>query len=303
MMLPLEGIAHAKINLYLHITGRREDGYHLLDSLAVFAGIGDRLFLSPQKADSGLKASTLSLVGPFSEGLKAETDNLVLRAAHYLKQKAPANPESPPDPVAFTLEKNLPVSSGIGGGSADAACALRLLTDYWKLPSSLAASIAPLLGADVPVCLKQTAQHMENIGDHLSPAPPLPGLGMILVNPRIAVSTPAIFRELNLPKGFSEPDAPSLPQQGWKNAQDFISFLETTRNDLQPAALKQVPVIGDVLKTLSSLPEVLLARMSGSGATCFALFETPEKAVNAQKNLVKQIEPLKWWSWAGPVLP
>ncbi|MDF7673838.1 4-(cytidine 5'-diphospho)-2-C-methyl-D-erythritol kinase [Acetobacteraceae bacterium ESL0709] len=299
----LQDTAPAKINLYLHITGRREDGYHLLDSLAVFAGAGDRLSLIRHDKPDITETATLTLTGPFSEGLKMEPDNLVLRAAHFLKQKALDVTKCSLPPVAFTLEKNLPVSSGIGGGSADAACALRLLTRYWELPLSLASEIAPFLGADVPVCLNTFAQRMENIGDHLSPAPRIPSLGMILVNPGVAVSTPVIFKDLNLPKGVSAPTTTQLPAHGWENAKAFAAFLETTRNDLQPPAIRQVPVIKDVLHALSALPEVLFARMSGSGATCFALFETAEKAFLARETLMKQQESKGWWCWAGDVLP
>ena len=170
--------APAKVNLYLHVVGRRSDGYHLLDSLAVFAGVGDRLTVSPSDR------LTLSVTGPFAAGLADEADNLVLRAAQRLADRAGIAPTG-----TLALEKILPVASGIGGGSADAAATLRLLSRFWGLPTIGLAEIGIGLGADVPVCLAGQPAIMSGIGDVLAPAPRLPELGIVLANPGVAVST------------------------------------------------------------------------------------------------------------------
>ncbi|WP_236646445.1 4-(cytidine 5'-diphospho)-2-C-methyl-D-erythritol kinase [Aristophania vespae] len=233
--------------------------------------------------------------------MRAEPNNLVLKAAEGLKQKYyDLNAKNPP-PVHFTLEKNLPVSSGIGGGSADAASALRLLTHHWNMPPQAASDLAPSLGADIPVCFVQETVRIEGIGEILSPVPPLPSMGMILLNPKIAVSTPTIFKNLALPVGVSSSTRTDFPTQSWKDLEEFIAFLSTTRNDLQAPAIKQVPVIADMIEILSDLPDSLFARMSGSGATCFALFKTKEQALKAQAILMKKDITRSWWCWAGKV--
>jgi len=272
--------APAKINLHLHVIGRRADGYHLLDSLVVFAGIGDRLTVSPSDHLS------LSVTGPFAAGLAAEADNLVLRAATALAAKAGARATG-----ALVLEKNLPVASGIGGGSADAAAALRLLCRFWGLDPSLPAQLAASLGADVPVCVTGVSALMSGIGEILAPAPALPDVGIVLVNPGVAVSTPAVFRART--GGFS--DTARFPDQGWRDAGSLAGTLLATRNDLEPPARLLVPAIGDVLDTLAAIPGCLLARMSGSGATCFALFATADQAAAAARPLRRP----GWWSWGG----
>ncbi|MPV99772.1 4-(cytidine 5'-diphospho)-2-C-methyl-D-erythritol kinase [Bombella apis] len=294
-----QDMAHAKINLFLHVTGRREDGYHLLDSLAVFAGAGDHLHLStgPQG-----QADSLTLQGPFAKGLEADENNLVLKAARALRQTRGEEAARQPA-AALTLEKRLPVASGIGGGSADAACALRLLTRYWSLPMEAAAHVAPTLGADVPVCLAQKATRMEGIGDILTAAPPLPEMGMLLVNPGVGVSTPSIFRRLAETGGITPRPPLTFPEAGWPTLDALIAFLAQTENDLQPHAIAQAPVIATVLETLATLPQVRFHRMSGSGATCFALFETADQAIRAADHLMDRDIAQAWWHWAGPVLP
>src|SRR3954468_6142657 len=184
-MTMLSECASAKINLHLHVVGRRPDGYHLLDSLVVFAGAADALTVEPS---DGL---SLAVAGPFAAGLYGEADNLVLRAARALAAHAGV-----PATGRLVLEKNLPVASGIGGGSADAAAALRLLARFWGVDvgQEALAAIAALLGADVPVCLAGRAAVMSGIGEIRAPAPPMPAAGMVLVNPGVAVSTPAVFR-------------------------------------------------------------------------------------------------------------
>jgi 4-diphosphocytidyl-2-C-methyl-D-erythritol kinase len=273
--------ARAKVNLFLHVTGKRADGYHLLDSLAVFPQVSDVLSAEP--------ADTFSLVlsGRFGATLAAEPDNLVLRAACALAARCGVAAGA-----RLLLEKNLPIASGIGGGSADAAAALRLLCRMWKVdpgPNALA-EIAAALGADVPVCLRSQPARMQGIGEMLSDAPVLPDCGMVLVNPGVAVATPAIFRARS---GAFSPTA-ILPR-GWDNAATLAADLATQSNDLEPPALSLCPVIGDVLAALRADPACLLARMSGSGATCFALYATPAIAEAAASRLADRA----WWVWGG----
>jgi 4-diphosphocytidyl-2-C-methyl-D-erythritol kinase len=266
--------APAKVNLYLHVTGRRADGYHLLDSLAVFPAVGDVVGVAPA-ADLAL-----SISGRFGAVLRAEPNNLLLRAARLLRPGAG---------VALTLEKNLPVASGIGGGSADAAAALRLLSRYWDISASLHEA-ALALGADVPVCLDSAPARMGGIGDILAPAPRLPRFGIVLVNPGVAVATPSVFKARQ--GAFSA--AAALPE-AWHDARDMAMALGRLTNDLQAPAVALQPVIGEVLNRLESLHGALLARMSGSGATCFAIFATPEEATAAAEKISRP----GWWSWGG----
>jgi 4-diphosphocytidyl-2-C-methyl-D-erythritol kinase len=274
--------APAKINLHLHVVGRRADGYHLLDSLVVFAGIGDRLTVSPSNR------LTLSVTGPFATGLAAETDNLVLRAARTLAAQAGVQATG-----ALVLEKNLPVASGIGGGSADAAAALRLLCRFWRLDSRLPEQLAAGLGADVPVCVAGAPTMMSGVGEILAPAPALPDVGIVLVNPGVAVSTPSVFRARI--GDFSHPAL--FPEQGWRDANSLVETLRATRNDLEPPARLLTPAIGELLDTLAAIPGCLLARMSGSGATCFGLFAAPEAAQVAARTINHD----GWWVWGGPL--
>ncbi|MEP0234534.1 4-(cytidine 5'-diphospho)-2-C-methyl-D-erythritol kinase [Roseibium sp.] len=273
-------IARAKVNLALHITGRRDDGYHLLDSLVVFPAIGDRLYAETAETPS------LTITGPFSVGLAPNSDNLVLKAIRSLAAAC-----SQPEPrLALTLEKNLPVASGIGGGSADAAAALRLAREIsgLSLPRPELEKLALQLGADVPVCLDQTAVRMKGIGESLSPLPELPDFGIVLVNPSIAVSTPAIF------KGLESRDNAGLPDllEGFETLTSLISYLEETRNDMQSTAERLCPVISKVIAALSGEPETLLSRMSGSGATCFALCRSGEEEILAAR--IQKSHPA-WW--------
>ncbi|MBN9562172.1 MAG: 4-(cytidine 5'-diphospho)-2-C-methyl-D-erythritol kinase [Alphaproteobacteria bacterium] len=271
--------APAKVNLYLHVTGKRPNGYHELDSLVVFAGAADELRAEPAEA--------LSLVfrGPFGAPLAAEADNLVLRAARALL--AAAGHESL---VRLTLEKNLPVASGIGGGSADAAACLRLLGRLWNVtaPPELALS----LGADVPVCLAGVAARMSGVGECLTPAPRLPACGMVLVNPGVALGTADVFRARV--GGFSAVAA--LPE-AWPDARSMTDDLVRLGNDLEVPAIGLCPVIGDVLAALRAAPGCLLARMSGSGATCFGLFADPDGAARVARALRRP----GWWSWGGAI--
>lgn len=279
-MTPLAEFAPAKVNLALHVLGRRADGYHLLDSLVVFAAVGDVLRAEP--AD----ALTLEVSGPFAAAL-FEPDNLVLRAARRLAETAGIVPRA-----RLVLDKRLPVASGIGGGSADAAAALRLLARLWHLPPT-PAELALALGADVPVCLDCMAARMSGIGESLAPAPRLPPCGLVLVNPGVAVATADVFRVRTGP--FSDPLA--LPA-GWPGAAAMAADLGRRGNDLEAPAVTLAPAIGTVLTALRALPGVLLARMSGSGATCFALFATAEEARAAAAGIARP----GWWTWGGNLL-
>ena len=274
--------APAKINLHLHVVGRRDDGYHLLDSLAVFAGVGDRLSVSPSDELS------LRLTGAFAAGLEAEADNLVLRAARALGELAGVRPTG-----ALVLEKNLPVASGIGGGSADAAATLRLLCRAWRIAPAAAdlMRIGQRLGADVPVCIASRPAIMTGIGEILTPAPGLPPAGLVLLNPGVAISTPAVFRTRSA--AFSAPAR--FPAEGWRSAEALADSLRATRNDLEQPASALAPVIGDCLDALASTPGCLLARMSGSGATCFGLFSSAEVAQATAGSLARP----GWWVWGG----
>jgi 4-diphosphocytidyl-2-C-methyl-D-erythritol kinase len=272
--------APAKINLHLHVVGRRADGYHLLDSLVVFAGVGDRLSVSPSDRLS------LALTGTFAAGLAAEADNLVLRAARALAAQAGIEPSG-----ALVLEKNLPVASGIGGGSADAAAALRLLARFWGLDPAGLGALAGGLGADVPVCVAGVPAVMSGIGEILAPAPSLPPIGIVLVNPGVAVATPSVFRARS--GGFSA--AARFPAGGWADADSLVAALRLTGNDLEPPARSLAPVIGEVLDALAAAPGCMLARMSGSGATCFGLFPDSATAEAAAATLGRT----GWWAWGG----
>jgi len=278
--------APAKVNLHLHVVGKRADGYHLLDSLVVFAAIGDRL--SVEAADS----LTLRVTGPFAAGLAGEPDNLVLRVARSLADRYEVAPRG-----ALTLEKNLPVSSGIGGGSADAAAALRLLCRFWSIdpgPAALAA-LGNALGADIPVCLQGRAASMSGTGDILAPVAAMPPMGIVLVNPGIAVSTASVFKARQ--GAFSQPLP--LPSAGWSSPEALIATLRQSSNDLESPALTLAPDIGAVLDRLRAEPGCRLARMSGSGATCFGLFATEATAAAAAIRLARP----GWWVWGGGFHP
>jgi 4-diphosphocytidyl-2-C-methyl-D-erythritol kinase len=251
--------ARAKVNLYLHLLGRREDGYHLLDSLFAFADIGDEL------AFAAAPALSLAVDGPGARGLAAEADNLVLRAARLLAESAGIEPKA-----ALTLTKRLPIAAGIGGGSSDAAMALRGLLRLWRLslPEGTVEALALRLGADVPACLRQPAPvFVGGIGERLSPAPALPPAGLLLVNPGAALSTAAVFRA----HGSAWSEAARF-EEAPADAARLAALLAQRQNDMETAAIRLEPAVGHVLERLRRLPGCLLARMSGSGATCFALF-------------------------------
>lgn len=271
--------APAKINLFLHVTGKRADGYHLLDSLVVLADVGDQI--------TAKSANTLSLdyTGPFATNLPPAKSNLVLRAAEQLKDAFDIS-----EGAALTLHKALPVASGIGGGSADAAATLRALCTLWGLDvvQPKVADLALSLGADVPVCLRGQSAIMRGIGEDIHAVDHLPPLDLILINPGVEVSTSAVFKARTC--AFSNPAAmPSI----FTDASAFHSFLRTTQNDLEPSAIGLQPVIGDVLEALQASPGVALARMSGSGATCFGIAENADAAHTGAQAL-SSAHPT-WW--------
>jgi 4-diphosphocytidyl-2-C-methyl-D-erythritol kinase len=280
-MLTLD--APAKLNLYLHIVGKREDGYHLLDSLAAFVDIGDTLTLTPASALS------FKVDGPFAAGLDDADGNLVIRAARALGNAVGRDPA-----VAFHLTKRLPIASGIGGGSADAAACLRGLARLWGLDekSDTVLAVAAGLGADIPICVIGEAGFMRGIGTELGPAPRLPAAGIVLVNPNIPLSTPAVYRAR---VGAFSPPMPfeSTPA----DAQALCALLARRRNDLTVAALTIVPEIQTVLTAIAIDKSCLLSRMSGSGATCFGLYEN--RAAAADAALALRADHPGWWIAAG----
>lgn len=263
--------APAKINLTLHITGQRADGYHLLDSLVVFADVGDRVHVHASDQLS------LQITGPQAAALPVGDDNLVLRAARLMGATA-----------AITLEKILPVASGIGGGSADAAATLRALARLGgqNLPD---AGAVLTLGADVPVCLTGRATRMQGVGERLIAAPPLPTGWLVLANPGVAVATPDVFR------GLSRKDNPPMPREipRLRSTAELAAFLQMMRNDMELPALAVAPMIGTLKSALSAQPGCLIARMSGSGATCFGLFADGLTA-SAAARAVQAAQP-GWW--------
>ncbi len=273
--------APAKLNLYLHVVGRRPDGYHLLDSLVAFADCGD--VVSAEIA-AGL---SLTIGGPFAAALAVEPDNLVPRAARMLAAEASVTAHA-----RLLLEKHLPVASGIGGGSADAAATLHLLTRLWGIAPDPAAlsRIALRLGADVPVCLRGQPTRMSGVGEVLEPAPALPPCHVLLVNPGVAVATAAVFRARSGP--FS---APARLPEGWPDAAAMAADLAGLANDLEAPARSLCPEIGEVLGSIAAQPGCLLARMSGSGATCFGLFAGLAAAQHAAGATARD----GWWVWAG----
>ena len=272
--------ALAKVNLYLHVVGRRADGYHLLDSLAVFPGASDSVHAAP--ADT----TTLEVHGRYGAGLGAGPGNLVLRAAQALAAVAGIEAGA-----RLTLDKRLPVASGIGGGSADAAATLRVLIRLWdlRLSKEQIVFLARSLGADVPVCLESRPSRMQGIGEILGCAPTLPSCGMVLLNPGAAVATPEVFRARQ--GAFS--DVPPLPA-AWADATAMAGDLARLHNDLEAPAMALCPAIAPVLDWLRAKPGCLLARMSGSGATCFGLFASVDAAV-----AVAAQAPVSWWAWGG----
>lgn len=275
-------IAHAKINLALHVVGQRQDGYHLLDTLVLFTKFGDKINLQEGDNDHPLQ---LTMTGPFAQGLSVNEDNLVLKAARLLRAAAKEN-GSEIKPVSITLEKNLPIASGIGGGSADAAATLLALVKFWELGETIDLfPIANALGADVSMCLHSTPLRAQGIGEDISNLEMARPLHMILVNPGLPVSTPDIFRNLQ-----SKNNAP-IELQNDRVFPD-LTDIKNMRNDLELPAIEVEPKISEVLSEIKSRGSMLV-RMSGSGATCFGVFED-EKSANAACDAINH-KRLNWW--------
>jgi 4-diphosphocytidyl-2-C-methyl-D-erythritol kinase len=278
--------ARAKVNLWLNVVGRRADGYHLLDSLVAFADLADMVEASP--------ADHLSLgfdgSAPGAAALAAEPDNLVLKAARLLAERAGVKPHA-----ALRLAKHIPVAAGLGGGSADAAAALAALVDLWRiqLADRDLFDLAARLGADVPMCLAGHPSFVSGVGELLEAAPALPPCAILLVNPSVALSTADVF---SARRGGFSPERPRA--RTWSGLKDFADVLTERGNDLTTAAVSLQPVIGEVLSLLRATDGARYAAMSGSGATCFALYETDAEARQAAARL-----PAAWWRHAGRLDP
>ena len=259
-------LAPAKINLALHVTGQRADGYHLLDSLVVFTDFGDHVTLD---ADAPLG---LSVTGPYGGGVPAGPDNLILRAAALIGATR----------GHITLDKRLPPASGMGGGTSDAATALRLLSAALDLP--LPGTPAQMrLGADLPLCLMAPkACRMQGLGEGLDPVADMPRLAMVLANPGVELSTPQVFRAL---EQRVNPPLPPIPR--FADAPALCDWLAGTRNDLEPPAMQALPQIATLKAEIAAQPGCLLARMTGSGATVFGIFTTRAAAEGAARALAQ----------------
>jgi 4-diphosphocytidyl-2-C-methyl-D-erythritol kinase len=284
----------AKVNLTLRVVGRRVDGYHDLESVVAFADCADRLSLLPG-SDLALETA-----GPLADACGEVDDNLVLKAARLLAERVPGLKTG-----TFTLYKTLPVAAGIGGGSADAAAALRLLAkaNGLAIDDARLSEVARLTGADVPVCVASHACIMTGVGESLMPLA-LPKLPCVLVNPRVAVATKDVFAALGLRSGeLLVGFADVLRAMAWPEAgaslEEWVEAFAASSNDLEAPAMRIQPVIGEVISALNATNGAWLARMSGSGATCFAIYENTAEAGRAAEKL-RRDHP-DWWVHAGTV--
>jgi 4-diphosphocytidyl-2-C-methyl-D-erythritol kinase len=275
--------AHAKVNLWLKVVGRRSDGYHLLDSLIAFVDLADTLEVRPSNRLS------LELAGPRGAELAGESNNLVLKAARLLADRAGVAPLA-----SIRLGKHIPVAAGLGGGSADAAAALRALSDLWRvaLPEEELFGLAASLGADVPMCLAGRTALVSGIGERLQSAPALPPVSILLVNPGIALPTREVFEAR---RGAFSASAPVT--RPWRDLPEFVAALAERGNDLGEAAISLRPVISEVLAFLRCSDGARYAAMSGSGATCFALYDSLDAAQRASAST-----PPAWWRHAGMLM-
>lgn len=271
--------APAKVNLYLHVVARRSDGYHLLDTLMVFTELADTVVAAP--ADD----LTLSVDGPFADQLPEDTEqNLIIRAARALAEAAGVEPKA-----HISLTKVLPVASGLGSGSSDAAATIKALAKLWGISDDAIdlKAVGFSIGADVPACIYARPVFVSGRGEELEDAPKLPAANLLLVNPRVQLSTASVFEARR--GGFSPrarfTDAPA-------DVRALAGLLEDRTSDLTEAAIGLAPVVRDVLDLIDAAPGCRLARMSGSGATCFGLFDDAETAARA----AKQAAARDWWS-------
>src|SRR5262245_16542341 len=267
--------APGKINLALHVVGRREDGYHLLETLTVFTRFGDRLTVENAEADQFITS------GPFGNEVPLGEDNLVIAARDRLRIAFPLA-ECPP--AAIELEKNVPVASGLGGGSSDAAATLVALSSLWELSTTKSelARLCPALGADVPMCLTARPLLAAGIGEQIAKIPNFPPLNLVLVNPGVPIGTANVFRALS---AYENPGLPQLPAEFTLDR--LVAWLKLTRNDLEPTAIGIAPEIEEALGELT-MAGALVTRMSGSGATCFGLFESAAQAKGAARHIERQ---------------
>lgn len=276
--------APAKVNLFLHVGAPEPSGYHPICSLMTFADVGDRV------SAAGADALDLVVDGPFARELAGEGDNLVLRAARALIAEA----RRPVPPIALRLEKRLPVASGLGGGSSDAGAALRLMREALALDVSDARleAVAASLGADGAACLWGRPALAQGRGERLSPAPAMPVLDAVLVNPGAPVSTAEVYRRFDAAGAFGSVEPPAAPD-AFESPQEVAAWLAGQRNDLEAPALAVAPAVGAALETLRAEPETLLARVSGSGGTCFALCAGDIEA----ESLAERLQALApdWW--------
>ncbi|MEA2852242.1 MAG: 4-diphosphocytidyl-2-C-methyl-D-erythritol kinase [Rhodospirillaceae bacterium] len=275
--------AHAKVNLWLNVVGRRRDGYHLLDSLVAFIDLADTLDVRPSDRLS------LELAGSQAASLAADPDNLVLKAARLLADRAGVAPRA-----TIRLGKHIPVAAGLGGGSADAAAALRALSELWRvaLPEEELFDLAASLGADVPMCLAGHTALVSGIGERLQPAPALPPAAILLVNPGTPLPTRDVFEARRGPFSTAVPVT-----QPWRNLPELVTALVRRGNDLSDAAISLRPPIAEVLTFLHNSRGARYAAMSGSGATCFALYDSLDAAQRASASM-----PPAWWRHAGTLI-
>lgn len=280
--------APAKVNLFLHVGAPGADGYHPLCSLMAFADVGDRVLVGPLSPGPG--STVLALGGPFAEQLSGFSDNLVVRAAKALW----GDRRGVPFGAHIGLEKNLPVASGLGGGSSDAGATLRLLRDTWQLgiDDTELQRIAVSLGADGAACLWGRPVIAEGRGERLSPAPDFAAVDAVLVNSGVPVSTAGVYAAFDAAGDFGDIALPAMPA-AFADAPELAAWLAGQRNDLEAAAIAAAPQVGVVLETLAGEPETLLARVSGSGGTCFALCAGDIEA----QSLAERIAALApgWW--------
>ena len=285
-------LAAAKVNLDLRVTGRRVDGYHELDSLVVFTSVGDVLTFEPAAE------LTLHLEGPYADHLRSESlqDNLVLRAAELMQAR---DKTSNRRGARITLTKNLPVAAGLGGGSADAAATLSGIAELWgfTVNAEELAQIGLKLGADVPVCLQGGPCYLGGIGEKIVPLERFPRLPIVLVNPGLALSTPQVFGVFDGNFSSARTGETTDPAAGFDSLDDLLGALADSRNDLERPAVGLVPEIADCLTELRAAPGCPLARMSGSGASCFGLFPSTDAAKDAAR-LIQMKRP-GWWVVQG----